>query len=338
MNNSLKDDIVLKELKKQLQVEAVKEDLNEKLANKPKIKFENFVSHMKDKGIKFNIINEEKALLVLQDMNYYYKLSCYKRNFKKIEGKYTDLEFSYLVDMASVDMQLRYLLIETTLDIEHALKTYLMKDITNNDLDDGYRIVQRFIHKQQSNARPFTIEKLMENAQNPNHYQHEIYRKHKDNPSAWVLLEVMSFGDFINFFVYYYQTYPTKEFKISSMKGSITGVKKIRNAASHNNPILLNLNLLKLSHINNYIKEYAEELEIPEKIYKSAKYHDILNMFYAHEFFVKGIGSKKYRSNAFKTLIDRTNERFSYLESGNDVKEFFEIMDKVVDKYISKLV
>ena len=39
-------------------------------------------------------------------------------------------------------MYLRRLIVGLCLDIEHLLKTRLMRDITNNDLEDGYEIVK----------------------------------------------------------------------------------------------------------------------------------------------------------------------------------------------------
>lgn len=334
MVNSLKNLDALKTLQKQL----VTDDLDAKLKNKPIIRFEEFISHMESKNIKFNIMDEEKAISILQDMNYYYKLSCYKRNFRKVKGKYVDLEFSYLVDLASVDMQLRYLFIEASLDIEHALKTHIMTDITKNNNIDGYKIIQSFVHSTTETDNPVSIEKLMKNASKSLHYQNDMYEKNKYNPSVWVLLEVMGFGDFLNFFTFYYERNPSVNFQISSIKGALYGVKKIRNAASHNNPFLLNLAYLQLSNINSYVEGYAKSLGIGEQIYKCSKVHDMLSLFFIHETFVKGNGSKKYRSDAFVNLIEKNKKRFSYLPIGNDVKIYFKIMDKVVDNYVSKLV
>lgn len=40
-----------------------------------------------------------------------------------MNNKYIDLEFSYLAELASIDMQLRYLFLAVALDTLHALKT-----------------------------------------------------------------------------------------------------------------------------------------------------------------------------------------------------------------------
>lgn len=110
-----------------------------------KLSFEEQIKCLKDKGVLFDIIKEEQAKQILHDLNYYYKLTVYKRNFTKDKsGKRRDLEFAYLVDISRIDMRLRYILLNFTLDIEHALKTYIIAEITENDATDGYDIVESF--------------------------------------------------------------------------------------------------------------------------------------------------------------------------------------------------
>ena len=72
---------------------------------KQKLTIEEQINYMRDKsGIKFNIINEEDARVFLGNNTYYFKLKSYAKNYDKHiigekNGKYINLEFSYLVEL-----------------------------------------------------------------------------------------------------------------------------------------------------------------------------------------------------------------------------------------------
>lgn len=311
-----------------------KEDIDNEIKKYPKKSFEELIDCLEQKNVRFNIMTKEDALNILYDLNYYYKLTVYKRNFKRDEdGKFINLEFSYLTDIASVDMQLRYLLLTATLDIEHALKTYLIRHITENNELDGFDIVKRFFHSTIESNKPLNKDIILENTKNKSHYQYKLYEAHKIAPPAWVLVEVMAFGDFLRFFQFYFKKYPNVEFEIESLMGALNGVKRIRNASAHNNAFLFDLAGFEIKNVNRHLKEYSESRSIGELFYKCNKVHDVLSVFYIHEKFVKGKGSRKYRIEAFKALIMNSIERFAYLNSGNDILYFFKILNKVLDKY-----
>lgn len=42
-------------------------------------------------------------------------------------------------------MHLRKLILSIALDIEHALKTQLLYDLSRNDIEDGYSIVSQYL-------------------------------------------------------------------------------------------------------------------------------------------------------------------------------------------------
>lgn len=71
------------------------------------------ISHMKIKGIKFDIVKEEDAKIFLQNNNYYMKLASYRANYDKCKsnGEYINLDFAYLQELLpTIDMYLRYLI------------------------------------------------------------------------------------------------------------------------------------------------------------------------------------------------------------------------------------
>ena len=68
--------------------------------------------------------------------NYYFKLKAYAQNYTKyskvdMRDKYINLDFAYLVELSSLDMYFRRVIVGLCLDIEHVIKTRFMRDITN---------------------------------------------------------------------------------------------------------------------------------------------------------------------------------------------------------------
>lgn len=106
------------------------------------------IQHMKSKGIKFHEVSEADAKEFLLKNNYYMKLASYRANYEKNDvgkriGEYKNLDFGYLQELSTIDMHLRYIVIEMCLDIEHAIKVKLISEVTNNTNEDGYEIVKK---------------------------------------------------------------------------------------------------------------------------------------------------------------------------------------------------
>lgn len=88
------------------------------------------LEYMRDKkGISFNLMSEEAALLYLTKQSYFYKVKSFAKNFEKYEtkesqkGVYINLDFGHLVLLEQMDNLFREAILRLTLDIEHALKT-----------------------------------------------------------------------------------------------------------------------------------------------------------------------------------------------------------------------
>ena len=79
------------------------------------------VEHSLSKGITFNDITESAAEEYLVENNNYFKLRAFRKNFSKSTktGKYINLDFSYLIDLACIDNRLRKLMLEMAIGIEH---------------------------------------------------------------------------------------------------------------------------------------------------------------------------------------------------------------------------
>lgn len=136
------------------------------------LSYQALIDKMVANGILFNIFDQNTAKDILQTRNYYYKISSYRKLFNKIDGKY-NIEFATLADLAVIDMQIRYFLMDICLDVEHSIKTALMDVITKNPKVDGYDIVKDYAVY---NSVGFTSTK---SALAKNHYLKNVYIKHK---------------------------------------------------------------------------------------------------------------------------------------------------------------
>ncbi len=247
---------------------------------KRKLTVEEQIQDMIDKNIQFELYSQEDAKKFLKYNNYYFKLKSYARNYNinSQTKKYYNLDFAYLVELSKLDMYIRKIILELSLDVEHYLKVRLMNDLSDNSEEDGYNIVRLFLQYHpnaeadiQSKADKYSFcSDLAEKHLNE-------YKEPKEL-ALWNVVELLSFGNFMELYEVYYQTYPS--FNYSDYLKSI---KFIRNAAAHNNCILSTLRkpnglkkfskTKKLSNILGKIPEFRE-LENRDAMMKNPVIHD----------------------------------------------------------------
>ena len=149
-----------------------------------------------------------KAPHFFSENNYYFKLKAFCKNYSKFSqgenaGKYFNVDFAYLQELSTLDMYLREIVLNFTLDIEHFLKVHLLKNISDNKDEDGYAIVEEFLsfHPEISGGEYKRKSK--------DSYCEDLIEKNKDRFPIWAFVEVLSFGDLINFCDTYYRKYPS---------------------------------------------------------------------------------------------------------------------------------
>lgn len=94
---------------------------------KRKLSYDEQIDDLKSKNVKFDIYSEDEARKYLQYNNYYFKLKAYARDYTtyskvELKDKYINLDFAYLVELSTLDMYLRRLIVGLCLDI-HLIKT-----------------------------------------------------------------------------------------------------------------------------------------------------------------------------------------------------------------------
>lgn len=276
---------------------------------KKKLSFEEMIEHLDQKNVKFELISKEEAKDILQTSNYFYKITAYRKNFEKNKyGKYVNLDFKQLQDLATIDMRLRYLVLHMCLDIEHSVKTQILTDITNDPAEDGYSIVTDYLAHDNS-----SIEYYMKALNKESHYNYGLYVKHHKNPPIWVLFEVMTFGAFVKFVEYYYRR-KNKPPAYKEIQQILRYVKNIRNTAAHNSPILMDITKAKqidpqkvIKPITSFTKKIkAMSPQARKKRLSNRKIHDLTVLIYVHCTYINSAGIKAARYGELKKLMERT--------------------------------
>lgn len=281
------------------------EEQNEKL----KLTVEEQIQDMIEKNVQFTLYSKEDAKKFLKYNNYYFKLKSYARNYNinSQTKKYYNLDFAYLVELSKLDMYIRKIILELSLDVEHYLKVRLMNDLSDNPKEDGYNIVRLFL-QYHPNA-----EADIQSKADKYSFCSDLAEKHLDEYkepkklAVWNIVELFSFGNFMELYELYYQMYPS--FNYSDYLKSI---KFIRNAAAHNNCILSTLrkpNSLKkfsktkkLANILGKIPEFRE-LDNRDAMMKNPVIHDFVTLLFVYNDVMKVSATKKARNRKWKKFV-----------------------------------
>ncbi|WP_049401831.1 Abi family protein, partial [Staphylococcus epidermidis] len=271
---------------------------------KPKLDYEEQIKKLKSLGILFNEITEEEAKEILKNNTYFFKLISFRKNIKKDSSGNYNFEFSALSDFATLDMRLRYTLLPMCLDIEHSLKTDILKKITDDVNEDGYTIVQDFINNHNGD-----LEKIFSSVIKRDGTVIPSFQKYYDDPPIWVCLELMTFGQFSAFVEFYSER--TNDSELRKAGKFIKFAKNIRNKCAHSQPILLNLNPRKNFTVERELKKIGRKQRLSDKNLKVLAIIDILALLVLHsKYCSKGI--KDNRKNDLLTFKQRKNRYFHH--------------------------
>lgn len=210
---------------------------------KNKITIDNQISHLKSKGIKFNRMSEDDAKKFLSQNTYYFKFKSYVKAFERNNVSFANLDFAYIVELSKLDAHLRSFIIQLSLDTEHLLKADLIKDVTENEYADGYTVCKVFL---ECNGH---IKNKIENMKQ-NSASADLIYKYNNNWPIWALIEILSFGDFIRLYRFYYEIYKLN--RDQNKLDLLMSLKFLRNASAHNNCLLNSLRIpYTHTHMNN---------------------------------------------------------------------------------------
>lgn len=206
---------------------------------KPKLTVDEQIEHLKAKGVTFNLCTEDETREYLTHKTYYFKLAAYRVLFQKHEGgnhdgEYIGLDFGHLRDLASIDQMLRYILLPTTLDVEHFAKAKLLRILGERNEEDGYGIVRDYLASLKEHDRQIREEEVRRLRRDP--YSGNLVRKYESDMPAWVYVELLSFGGFIDFYLFCSRRWNNTQMKDDHYL--LRQAKSVRNCCAHSTDLI----------------------------------------------------------------------------------------------------
>lgn len=322
---------------------------------RPMMHIDEMVPYLKQKNIKFEKISEERAEKYLRDNNNYYNVTSYKHNFErylfdgKFVDKYIDLDFTYLKDMAIIDHRVRLILFKMIIDIEHYLKIKILNTIETIDEEDGYRIVNLYLEKD------FNDEKFPKRVHNSifkkvgNEYYQKIFSKYDvdkdkklENIPIWEFLEIITFGELVNFYDFY-----TKEYNLVDENRDVyilRDIVKLRNAVAHNTCVLSELNKKDNEYppaykVVQYLKSCNIGKETRDNKLGNSRIRQITYTLYMFNEIVTSDGIKKNIKKEINELFfDRIIHHKEYYNNNELLKSIYSYFKKIIENnYIENI-
>lgn len=298
--------------------------------NKPKLDIQSQIkSHMKNKAIAFNIVNEESAIHFLTNNSYFFKLKSYAKNYdKKPNGQYINLEFAALQELSTIDMYLRRFIIRLTLDIEHFLKTKLLRDF-NQDNCDGYEIVDKFLNK---NIK--VRNNLLNHRSSGYSAKDNILKKYRTDLSIWNLVEILDFGIFVKFCDFYYYSYPNSDYE--TIKDMLYSVKRLRNSSAHNNCLIYNLRSIRgirvdFQSLNFLSKNIAVSRRTIQKKITNPVIKDFIITLRVYKSLCKSPGMlRNFKKDLLSLFIGRLRRNKKYFEKNTLIVSSYDFTIKSI--------
>lgn len=234
---------------------------------KPMLTPEEQVELLKAKGVTFERCDEQKAIEALTRRDTFLHIASYRKLFQVHQkgankGKYVRLDFADLLDLNSLDDELRCSFLSTACDIERMAKTALVARIAGSD-EDGYRIVADFMESQQRRYRKMIVGNLKTRVES-DVYAGELIAKYGEAMPVWVLLEVSPLGTLLAFYLFCAERWDDEPMRQEHY--ALKGVKAVRNCCAHGSCIINGLKdeARTSPGISSIVYDWLDETGVPK--------------------------------------------------------------------------
>lgn len=310
---------------------------NNKSQRRVKLSIPGQVDNMKKKGIRFEIVSEADAKRFLENNTYYFKLKAYEKDFEQYQkgekkGQYVNLDFAYLQDLSTIDSRLRKILLQMCVDIEHFLKVYMLRDFNKTD-EDGYEIIEEFNRRNPEAIREIKDKKNGSTCS-------ELITKYGDDFAIWNIVEVLSFRQTIALFTLYCE----RQMQNVKLENALFSVRKLRNAAAHNNCLINNLQKTEEFKYNRDVTQFIRDnvTGIGEnKITRWMKHpvvHDFIVLLHIYCQVVPQPTKGKAMTELKEFYEGRMLKHKEYYQKNQVIQSAYDFTKKIIDKFMEQCV
>ena len=309
---------------------------------KPLLTVEEQIEHLRSKGVAFELCSEEDAAEYLSERTYFFKIAAYRALFDKRvggphDGQYANLDFGHLKTLASLDRDLRYALLPLTLDVEHAARTKLVRTVTERDGEDGYAVVRDYMASLNHNERRRREGEV--GMMGNDLFCGDLVRKYGGSPAdmpIWVLMELFSFGSFINLYLFCAERWGDR--KMVHEHYMLRQAKSVRNACAHSSDILNGIATVDTRiYADAAIMAALAEIGLSHRVrtakMKNPRIRQITTLLYLHVELV-ACGSGKRRASANLTeLKKRMSSTAGLIPSSDVIQSSFAFLETLIDSW-----
>ena len=299
------------------------------------------VEHLKSKGVRFSLASEDEAVAYLTRSNNYFRLRSYRTGFAKVEegvrkGQHANLDFGMLVDLSSIDDELRRNMLPIVLDIEHFAKIRLLNKIEQAG-EDGYVVVADFLasyDRQTVGGGVVNRTKAEIERGKSSPYVAGILERYPnfDFP-VWAFLELVAFGTFA-----YFYKFCAEKFRDKTMLDEfylLQSVKCLRNACAHGNCILNDMGSGRpMFNPRNAVSVAIGKVGSIGRSQRRAKLSNdrlqqIATTLYAHRLFAS-TEVRKNRAKDLQALVERMFCHIDYYRGNSQISSGFEFIANLI--------
>lgn len=302
---------------------------------RPSIGLDAQIDLLERHGVGFDICSREDARDFLERRSYFFKLKAFDNLFVRDDGgKYLDLDFAYLKDVASLDFHIRQFALSMVSEIEHAVKVRFNALLMRRTSEDGYALVADFDKSQRKRGR--SLLRLLGNV-----YTQAIVDKYGERPPAWLIWETTTFNTTIDFYRFFLERSGYED----SIYGLLTSVRILRNAASHHNCVLVTPRepIVATRDLGVMLEELMADAgcgtELHVLVCKWAQRdplcHDIASMLCCHINLVSGSDMMRDAFIQIERLIQRIDRHHDwYGENAPELRDRLLVVKVLLDAFV----